>query len=143
MPKELKYATKDDTLPCGTQVLKGDLVGFSPWVMGRTEEYWPNALEFKVNRFYATTDGPNDPPNSANMTVVKPSPFMFSAFQAGPRMCLGMNLALLEMKCCLVRLLTQFEFKLAQPADSVTYCNTVTLPIKGGLKVLASKVINT
>ena len=53
--------------------------------------------------------------------------------QAGPRTCLGQNFAILEMKCTLARLLSVFEFTLQQPADSVTYTNTLTLPIKGKL----------
>lgn len=51
--------------------------------------------------------------------------------QAGPRTCLGQNFAILEMKCTLARLVSQFEFTLEQPADSVTYASTLTLPIKG------------
>jgi hypothetical protein len=37
------------------------------------------------------------------------------------------------MKCALARLLSRFEFTLQQPADSVTYTSTLTLPIKGAL----------
>jgi len=44
---------------------------------------------------------------------------------------LGQNFAILEMKCTLARLVSQFEFTLEQPADSVTYASTLTLPIKG------------
>ena len=51
--------------------------------------------------------------------------------QAGPRTCLGQNFAILEMKCALARLLAVFEFKLQQSAESVTYSNTLTLPIRG------------
>lgn len=140
VPKEAKYASKDDTLPDGTRVKKGDIISFSPWLMGRTEENWINACEFQCSRHYSTTDLEDTEPNSANMTLIKHSPFVFTAFQAGPRLCLGMNLALLEMKCCLVRLLTAYEFTLAQPKDSVTYVNSITLPIKGGLAVRAKKL---
>jgi hypothetical protein len=35
------------------------------------------------------------------------------------------------MKCTLARLVNTFEFTLQQPADSVTYVNSLTLPIKG------------
>lgn len=40
------------------------------------------------------------------------------------------------MKCTLARLVSIFEFTLQQPADSVTYFNTLTLPIKGTSKYL-------
>ena len=51
--------------------------------------------------------------------------------KAGPRTCLGQNFAILEMKCTLARLLCHYEFKLEQSAESVTYSNSLTLPIKG------------
>lgn len=35
------------------------------------------------------------------------------------------------MKTTLARLVSNFEFTLEQPADSVTYTSTLTLPIKG------------
>lgn len=39
------------------------------------------------------------------------------------------------MKYVLAYLLENFEFKLEQPAESVTYHSTLTLPIKDGLQV--------
>lgn len=140
VPKEAKYASKDDVFPDGTAVRKGDLISFSPWVMGRTEELWPNAHAFRPERFYSrTVDGDDSGVLSKQITLSKPSPFLFIAFQAGPRTCLGQNMAILEMKCCLARLLSSFKFELAQSEDSVTYCNTITLPIRGGLKVKSTK----
>lgn len=126
VPKEAKFAFKDDTLPDGTKIFKGDLVTFMPWIMGRDKDLWgEDALEFKPERFL-------DQP--------KPSPFKFIAFQAGPRTCLGQNFAMLEMKCVLSRLLFMYSFELAQSPESVTYDNSLTLPIKGGLKVKAQKL---
>ena len=40
------------------------------------------------------------------------------------------------MKCTLARLVGAFEFTLQQPAESVTYYNTLTLPIKGTTIIL-------
>jgi len=124
VPKEGKCVMKDDVLPDGTAVYKGDLLVFSPWVMGRQTALWgPDALQFRPERFAES---------------YKPNPFVFTAFQAGPRTCLGQNFAILEMKCALARLLAVFEFKLQQSAESVTYSNTLTLPIRGGLCVSAT-----
>ncbi len=92
--------------------------------MGRSAKLWENPLDFLPERFY------NQP---------KPSPFVFTAFQAGPRICLGQNLALLEMKCALARMLIAFSFRLAQLEDSIAYLTTVSLPVDGGLKVFASR----
>jgi len=126
VPKEGKCVMKDDVLPDGTSVRKGDLLVFSPWVMGRQTALWgPDALQFRPERFADN---------------YKPNPFVFTAFQAGPRTCLGQNFAILEMKCALARLLSMFEFKLEQSAESVTYSNTLTLPIRGGLCLSATPI---
>ena len=107
----------DDVLPDGTVVKKGDILVFFPWIMGRDKSLWgEDAEEFKPERFL-------DKP--------KPNPFIYTAFQAGPRTCLGQNFAILEMKCCIARLLVMFEFALEQDPKSVTYTNSLTLPIKG------------
>jgi hypothetical protein len=46
--------------------LKGTLVMFLPWVMGRTEKFWNNAMAFNPDRFIGKA---------------KPSPYVFTAFQ--------------------------------------------------------------
>jgi cytochrome P450 len=117
VPKEGKCCFKDEVLPDGTPVRKGDLISFFPWIMGRDTDLWgPDAGEFKPERF---------------LENMKPSPFVFTAFQAGPRTCLGQNFAMLEMKTVLARLLLKYEFKLGQDVNTVTYENSLTLPIKG------------
>jgi cytochrome P450 len=126
VPKEAKSAFNDDTLPDGTKVMKNDIVCFTPWIMGRSTLLWgDDALDFKPERFF------NAP---------KPSPFIFTAFQAGPRTCLGQNFAMLEMKCVLARLLLCYDFTLAEDPTKVTYENSLTLPIKGGLQVTVTKL---
>lgn len=122
VPKEAKYVVKDDILPGDKfQVHRGDSVSFFPYVMGRTPALWgEDCLEFNPDRFF------NKP---------KPSPFVFTSFQAGPRTCLGQNLAILEMKCVLARLLHEFKFCLLPNNKKPTYAPSLTLPIKGGLQV--------
>lgn len=124
VPKEAKNASKDDEMPDGTKVKKGDLVIFCPYVMGRDATLWEEPEKFDPTRFL-------DKP--------KPSPFVFTAFQAGPRICLGQNFAILEMKCSLARMLSQFEFSLAVPAESITYDVTLTLPVRTGLPIYAKE----
>lgn len=58
-----------------------------------------------------------------------------SCVLGGPRTCLGQNMALLEMKCVVARLLHNFEFRLEEDPDRVTYINTLVLPIDGGMRV--------
>lgn len=120
VPKEAKHAYGPDTLPDGTEIKGGEIVSFAPYIMGRDPTLWEDPLEFKPSRFFETK---------------KPSPFVFTAFQAGPRICLGQNMAILEMKCVLARVLSKFAVRLGQDRSTVTYRNSITLPIKDGLLV--------
>jgi len=149
VPKEAKFVVSDCVLPDGTKVFRGDTVVFCPWTMGRNKAIWgEDALEFNPDRFVSN---------------LKPSPFLFTAFQAGPRTCLGQSLAMLEMKVeyhkcscfeentntlptrthththtktSLAQILRQFSFTLACDPSSITYVNSLTLPIKGSFVVI-------
>eukprot|EP01038_Epipyxis_sp_PR26KG_P008454 gene8454-11432_t len=124
---DFKIVQKDDVLPDGTKVYKNAAMFFCPWIMGRSKELWgESALEFDPDRF---------------LDKSKPSPFIYTAFQAGPRICLGMNFALLEMKCCLARLLLNFRFTLEQNPSLVTYRVSLTTPVEGGLSVSVVNII--
>ena len=50
-------------------------------------------------------------------------------------MCLGKDLAMLEGQVALARILINFRFELAMESSEVTYQNSLTLPMKNGLKV--------
>lgn len=127
VPKEAKVANQDDVLPDGTKIRRGDVVSFQPYFMGRDPDNWgETALKFDPTRFI-------DKP--------KPSPFIFTAFQAGPRTCLGQNFAILEMKCAVARLLLAFSFELGQEPSTVTYLNSLTLPMKDGMLVKAKPLL--
>lgn len=93
--------------------------------MGRLPELWGNdCLEFKPARFLNDT---------------KPSPFKFTAFQAGPRICLGQDMAYLEGKLVATLLLQQFQFQMAPNHPPVTYVPSVTLQMRNGLHCVVSK----
>jgi cytochrome P450 len=66
------------------------------------------------------------------MTVRKESAFKFIAFNAGPRTCLGQNMALSE--AVFVLGLVYRKFKLVPvPGQAVEYLDSLTLPMKNGL----------
>ena len=75
--------------------------GYFPYGMGRQECLWPEAKSFKPERWLA--DG-----------FVRPSPFVYPVFNAGPRTCLGQNMAYLEMKLALTTLYHNFRFRLVR-----------------------------
>lgn len=119
IPANDKQCVEDDVLPDGTVVKAGWLVAFSPYCYGRSKELWgPQAEQFLPERWL---DAP------------APSQFKFPSFNAGPRVCLGRALALLETKLCVAMLASNFRFRLHSSQVNVDYTFTVTLPIKDGL----------
>ena len=83
VPFDLKMAFEDDVLPGGWKVPKMAQVAFIPYIMGRDGERYPEPLLFKPERWIPF----NAPPQHE-----------FPVFQAGPRICLGMDMALWHKK---------------------------------------------
>ncbi|KAL3661932.1 hypothetical protein V7S43_013224 [Phytophthora oleae] len=105
LPYNVKNAVEDDYLPDGTFVPAGVDVVYSPWYMGRNGALWgDDPLEFRPERWLEMSK--------------RPSAYEFPAFQAGPRMCLGMNMAVLEAKLFLATTLRRFHVKIA-PGEKV------------------------
>jgi cytochrome P450 len=131
VPKDLKVAVRADTLPCGTKIPAGCTVMWSPYAMGRDARYWADPLAFDPGRFLAASEGGE---KSGGQRVAEPSVFQYATFNAGPRLCLGKPLALLEIKLVTNLLLRAFDFSLAAP-HAGGYVSTLVLPLKPGLEV--------
>ena len=126
VPKDAKCAAADDVLPDGTQVRKGMFVGFLPYAMGRSPRLWGESAEvFDPERWLRD-----------ECAMREPNLFKFTAFQAGPRRCLGMDMAHLEAKAVLATLLPRFRFALAPGARVMMNQRTLTLPMLHGLQVV-------
>ncbi|KAI4300446.1 hypothetical protein L6164_033824 [Bauhinia variegata] len=123
-----KFCLEDDVLPDGTRVRSGTRVTYHPYAMGRTEEIWgPDCLEFKPERWLK--DGVFYPENS----------FKYPVFQAGLRVCLGKEMAMLELKSVALSLLRRFNVELvAAPSDtdSPKFSPGLTATFSYGLPVL-------
>ena len=92
VPVDMKFAKNSDTLPDGTYIPKGCAVLYSPFAMGRNESIWgDDAEEFKPERHLAED----------KCKFMDPSQYKFTSFNAGQRLCLGKDLALLEIKLAL------------------------------------------
>lgn len=63
--------------------------------------------------------------------------FKLTAFQAGPRICLGKDFAYRQMKIIAAVLLSHFTFKLQGEEGIAKYRTMITLQIDGGLNVHA------
>ncbi|GLD95553.1 hypothetical protein PINS_up004230 [Pythium insidiosum] len=100
LPYNVKHAVEDDHLPDGTFVPAGTDLVYSPWYMGRDEAFWgKDALAFRPERWLERK--------------TRPTAFEFPAFQAGPRVCLGMNMAILEAKVFTLVMLRRFQVRIA------------------------------
>ncbi|KAH9295605.1 hypothetical protein KI387_039193 [Taxus chinensis] len=129
VPQDPKGILEDDVLPDGTIVKKGGMVTYVPYSMGRMEYIWgPDAQEFKPERWFK--DG----------AFQHVSPFKFTAFQAGPRICLGKDSAYLQMKMTTAILCRFFNFHLV-PGHPVKYRMMAILSMAHGLKVTISRRI--
>jgi cytochrome P450 len=121
-----RYAFEDVVLSDGTFIPAGYYAVICPYSMGRRTDVWgDDAVEFKPERWL-------DPSNPDKLLTV--SNYKFNSFLGGPRMCLGMNLAMMQMKSVMVKTLRKFHFELS-PGQNVTYRFSLTLPIKDGLLV--------
>ncbi|KAJ3364277.1 Protein kinase alk2 [Allomyces javanicus] len=128
VPEELKFAVQSDVLPDGTPVRAGEGVQWSPYTMGRLTELWGgDALEFKPERWIGED-------------VQQPGPYKYPIFNAGPRTCLGQQMAYLEGVACLVKLVSKFDFEVVDPSE-ITYGMALTLPMRDGLKVRVQRYI--
>ncbi|XP_061347238.1 cytochrome P450 704C1-like [Gastrolobium bilobum] len=127
VPWDAKFCFSDDTLPDGYNVNKGDTVAYLSYAMGRMKFIWgDDAEEFRPERWL-----------DHNGIFHPESPFKFTAFQAGPRICLGKEFAYRQMKIFSAVLLSCFRFKLNDENKNVTYKTMITLHIDGGLEVKA------
>ncbi|KMZ66245.1 hypothetical protein ZOSMA_2G02550 [Zostera marina] len=114
-------------MPDGTHVKRGTLVSYSAYSMGRTKSIWgSDCCEFKPERWLV--DGVFQPK----------SPFKFPVFHAGPRMCLGKEMAYIQMKSIVVCLLDKFEY-IVKKEDPPELVLSITLKMKGGLPVQFKK----
>uniref|UniRef100_K3XBX5 Cytochrome P450 n=1 Tax=Globisporangium ultimum (strain ATCC 200006 / CBS 805.95 / DAOM BR144) TaxID=431595 RepID=K3XBX5_GLOUD len=121
LPYNVKMAVNDDHLPDGTFVPAGVDVVYSPWYMGRHNAIWgDDPLEFRPERWLEMK--------------TRPSAFEFPAFQAGPRVCIGMSMALLEAKMCVAGVLHHVDVRIpASESQERGYVLKSGLFMAGGL----------
>ncbi|WMV11375.1 hypothetical protein MTR67_004760 [Solanum verrucosum] len=125
VPADTKLCFSDDTLPDGFSVNKGDTVSYLPYAMGRMKLIWgDDAEEYEPER-WLDRDG----------FFRHENPFKFTAFQAGPRICLGKEFAYRQMKIFSAVLLHYFVFKLSDNKKAINYRTMINLHIDGGLHV--------
>ncbi|CAN1282393.1 Cytochrome P450 86A1 [Linum perenne] len=124
VPEDFKYVVEDDILPDGTVVPAGSSVTYSIYSVGRMKSIWgEDCLEFKPERWI-----------TEDMETPKDG-YKFVAFNAGPRTCLGKDLAYLQMKSVASAVLLRYRLSL-EPGHRVEQKMSLTLFMKNGLRVM-------
>lgn len=125
VPTNMRRAKEDVVLSDGTFVKAGWTVGLPPYAMARLPQIWgPDAKEFRPERWI-------DPETGKLLSF---STYKYNVFNAGPRTCLGISLAIMEVKIVAASLLSRFHFDLV-PGQNITYELSLTLPVKGAMMV--------
>ncbi|KAF1793617.1 Ribonuclease H-like domain [Phytophthora cactorum] len=113
-----RIAAQDTTLYNGTFIKAGTRIILPHYAMGHLETVWgSDAEEFKPERWIDDNTG----------KLIHVSPYKFTAFLAGPRMCLGMRFALAEMKITLATIFSKFDIQTVKNPLDFTYVPSVTL----------------
>lgn len=123
VPEDSKHVIKDDVLPDGTFVPAGSSVTYSIYSTGRMKFIWgEDCLEFRPER-WLSEDGTK---------FELYDPFKFVSFNAGPRICLGKDLAYLQMKTIAAAVLLRHRLNVTR-GHKVEQKMSLTLFMKNGL----------
>eukprot|EP00927_Polykrikos_kofoidii_P015903 TRINITY_DN1712_c0_g3_i1.p1 TRINITY_DN1712_c0_g3~~TRINITY_DN1712_c0_g3_i1.p1 ORF type:complete len:559 (-),score=69.55 TRINITY_DN1712_c0_g3_i1:94-1770(-) len=115
VPFDQKESQCEDVLPGGIHVSKFTRLAFIPWGMGRDASVWPEPEEVRLERW---------------IPFKQPAPHEFPVFLAGPRICLGQDMAIFEAKLVCAMLLQEFSFTLLPgEAEKINYSNMITMSI--------------
>ncbi|TLV03289.1 cytochrome P450 [Dyadobacter luticola] len=105
----------------GYQLKKGTSVFLSVFELHRNPNLWENPLRFNPDNF--------------SPEAVKDRPkFNYLPFGAGPRICIGLQFAMMEMQLILSALIKRFDFK-SDPAHPVGMHPLIVLKSTNGIKL--------
>ncbi|XP_030875087.1 cytochrome P450 3A12-like [Leptonychotes weddellii] len=94
----LERICKKDVEISGVFIPKGTVVMVPVFTLHRDLDLWPEPEEFRPERF-----------SKKNKDSI--NPYIYLPFGTGPRNCIGMRFAIMNMKLALVRVLQNFSFK--------------------------------
>ena len=134
VPVDTKEAAYDDVLPDGTFVKKGWRVAYHIYAMGRSEKIWGlDWAEFRPERWLSRDE-------DGKWSFIGTDPYSYAVFQAGPRVCLGKEMAFLQMKRVVAGIMRQFRVVPAMDKGvEPEYIAHLTSLMKGGFPVTIEK----
>ncbi|WCJ34516.1 cytochrome P450 family 94 subfamily D polypeptide 2 [Euphorbia peplus] len=127
VPVNTKACKNGDVFPDGTVAGKNWFVSYQTYAMGRMERLWgENCCEYLPER-WLNDDG----------ICRQENPFKFPVFHAGPRICLGKDMAYIQMKFIAAAVIGRFHIDVQRKEKSPQHILSMTLRMKGGLQVKA------
>ncbi|KAK6940713.1 Cytochrome P450 [Dillenia turbinata] len=131
IPFDSKGAESDDILPDGTVVKKGMRVTYVPYAMGRMESLWGEDWnKFRPERWLERD------PVTGKWVFVPIDPYTYCVFQAGPRICLGREMAFLQMKKIVAGVVGRIRVvPVAEDSFDPVYTASMTSKMEGGFPV--------
>ncbi|XP_030547517.1 cytochrome P450 86B1-like [Rhodamnia argentea] len=124
VPVDHKEVIEDDVFPDGTVLKKGTKVLYVIYAMGRMEAIWgKDCREFRPER-WLRDDG----------RFASESAYKFTAFNGGPRLCLGKDFAYYQMKFAAASILYRYRVRVAE-GHPVAPKLALTMYMRHGLKV--------
>ncbi|KAK4348220.1 hypothetical protein RND71_034559 [Anisodus tanguticus] len=127
VPVDHKEVVEDDVFPDGTVLKKGTKVVYAIYAMGRMEGIWgKDCREYRPERWLR--DG----------RYMSESAYRFSAFNGGPRLCLGKDFAYYQMKFAAASILYRYHVKVVE-GHPVMPKMALTMYLKYGLQVNLSR----
>ncbi|KAK4279663.1 hypothetical protein QN277_011404 [Acacia crassicarpa] len=132
VPMDGKEAMTDDVLPDGTVVKKGMMVTYHVYAMGRMEKLWGRDwAEYKPERWLEREGNGG---GSEKWRYVARDSYSYPVFQAGPRICLGKEMAYLQMKKVVGAIVTRFRV-VPTMVQEPQFISFLTSKMKGGFPV--------
>ncbi|PWA60095.1 cytochrome P450 [Artemisia annua] len=123
-----KSPLQQDILPSGHKVNQNTKIILAFYTMGRMKSIWgEDCMEFRPERWFAKGGGIKHEPS-----------YIFPAFNAGPRTCLGKDMSFYQLKVVIATIVYHYHVELVK-GHSVLPAHAIVLHMKHGLKVRLTK----
>jgi cytochrome P450 len=129
-PITTRIANQDTVIGGDVYIRKGEVMNLSMYGMARNSRLWgPDAAEFKPERWIDTKTG-----ELLSFPATK-----FFTFGAGPRSCIGMKLAMLNLRVLTANLLHRYKFEIGGENDG-SHISALVLAMKHKLLAKVERV---
>ena len=135
MPLERYVPETGLTLPNGQYIPPGYIVGMDPYTIGRNPSAWEDPEVFRPERWLRDDRHESEAEYDNRLQSMKKSDLTFGA---GSRLCIGKDVALVQLYKALAVLVSCFDMRLVDPEVDLTVHNSFFL-YQDGFKVALSR----